>query len=141
MGNPTRNADPADVDGRVLKVKAQRRLAAIRENFYAYRRFMDPDLQVGWFVQDLSLQLQQFHDDFVAGKRPKLAIQAPPQHGKSRAAEDFMAWSAGRNPDLKMINASYSDELGVMRNMTLQRTLKHPNYRLMFPATRAGVSG
>jgi hypothetical protein len=56
---------------------------------------MDPDLQVGWFVQDLSLQLQQFYDDFVAGKRPKLAIQAPPQHGKSRAAEDFMAGRQG----------------------------------------------
>jgi predicted phage terminase large subunit-like protein len=42
---------------------------------------------------------------------------------------------------LKTIYASYSDELGVMRNMTLQRTLKHQRYRLLFPATRAGVSG
>ena len=129
------------IDRRVLVVKAQRRLAAIRENFFAYRRYMDPSLLEGWFVQDLSLQLQKFNKDFEAGKRPKLAIAAPPQHGKSRAAEDFIAWSAGLNPNLKIIYASYSDELGIMRNMMLQRTLKHPNYQLLFPATRAGVLG
>ena len=35
-------------------------------------------------------QLQRFYTDtFVAGKRPRLAIMAPPQHGKSLAATDF----------------------------------------------------
>jgi hypothetical protein len=55
------------------------------------------------------------------GKRPKLAISTPPQHGKSTAAEDFAGWIAGKQPDWKTIYASYSDDLGVRCNLNLQR--------------------
>ena len=40
-------------------------------------------------------ELQRFYEDMLAGRRPKLAIMAPPQHGKSWAATDFAAWVAG----------------------------------------------
>jgi hypothetical protein len=58
----------------------------------------------------------QFYKDLVAGKRPKLALMAPPQHGKSKAVNDFIAWLAGVNPDLKVIFSSFSDELGARAN-------------------------
>jgi hypothetical protein len=45
----------------------------------------------------------------VEGKRPKLAISSPPQHGKSWAATDFIAYVAGKQPDRKTIFGSYSD--------------------------------
>ena len=51
-------------------------------------------------------RLQNFYENLIAGKRPRLAISAPPQHGKSWAATDFMSWVAGKNPDLKIIFAS-----------------------------------
>ena len=78
---------------------------------------------------------------FVAGKRPKLAMMTPPQHGKSWAAEDFMAWEAGKNPSLKTIYASYGDELGVLRNMNLQRLFNSPRYQYVFPNLRIGGIG
>src|SRR5262245_28660828 len=86
-----------------LFAEAERAQAEAREHFFAFRRYIHPDMVWGWWVQQVSLELQQFHDDFVAGQRPKLILQAPPQHGKSMVAEDFIAWVAGHNPDLKII--------------------------------------
>jgi hypothetical protein len=51
----------------------------------------------------LSIELQPFHADLKAGRRPKLVLMAPPQHGKSMAAEDLIAWSAGQVPSIKMV--------------------------------------
>ena len=92
-------------------------------------------------MQQVSLELQQFYDEFAAGRRPILVLQAPPQHGKSMAAEDFIAWVAGRNPDLKIIYASFSDDLGVRTNLALQRTIQSSPYQLAFANTRIGESG
>jgi predicted phage terminase large subunit-like protein len=87
-----------------------------------------------------SADLQEFYQDFAAGRRPRLAIEAPPQHGKSWAATDFMAWVAGKNADLKTIFASYSDDLGVRTNLDLQRIVQSPNFQLAFD-TQVGKPG
>jgi hypothetical protein len=70
-----------------------------------------------------------------------IAIGSPPQHGKSWAATDLIAWIAGKNPDLKAIYASYSDELGTRTNVDLQRMMQAPQYKLIFPNTRVNVNG
>jgi len=80
------------------------------------------------------------YDDLIAGKRPRLAIGSLPQHGKSLAATDFV-WAAGRNPNLKTIYASYSDELGIRTNLDLQRMFQSPTYRGVFPKTVVGEHG
>ena len=69
----------------------------------------------------------------VAGKRPQLALMAPPQHGKSWAATELMAWVAGKNPNLKTIFASYSEDLGTRTNLDLQRMFMSPAYRSDVP--------
>ena len=115
--------------------------AAARESFAVFRRTIRPAMLWGPFVGRLTRELQKFHEAFVAGKRPKLAIMTPPQHGKSSAAEDFMAWEAGKNPSLKTIYASYSDELGVLRNMNLQRLFNSQRYQHIFPNLRIGGIG
>ena len=75
------------------------------------------------------------------GERPKMAIMAPPQHGKSWAATDFIAWVAGKNPNVKTIFASYSEALGERTNRDVQRIMRAPNYQLLFPNTRIGEQG
>jgi hypothetical protein len=102
---------------------------------------MRPRMIEGWWTNEIAEALQQFYEDLVAGKRPKLAIGAPPQHGKSWAATDFVAWVAGRNPDLKTIFASYSDDLGTRTNLDLQRAFTTPQFRSSFPGTRVGEHG
>ena len=109
-----------------------------RENLWSYRRFMDPDLVQGWFPRAISLALQEFYEDLIAGKRPKLILEAPPQHGKTRNIQDFLSWVAGKSPDLKQIYASFSSDLGVDANVAIQRQLTDEKYSLVFPDTVIG---
>jgi hypothetical protein len=63
----------------------------------------------------------------------------PPQHGKSKAVNDFVAWCAGVNPDIKVIFTSYSDELGNSANVELQRAIRSPLYKGIFGRTVIGL--
>ena len=110
--------------------------ARARESFLEFRRYIRPQLIVGWWVRDVAQKLQSFHNDFISGKRPKLALMAPPQTGKSWTVTDFIAWVAGNNPDKKTIFGSYSDDLGVRTNTELQRIYSADTFKRIFPGTR-----
>lgn len=105
-----------------------------RDDFYAFRRYMHPKNKDGWFQRDVAENLHQFYEDFVAGKRPKLVIEAPPQHGKSVQIVDFIAWLSGKIPDNKTIYTSFSDRLGVRANLSLQRMMTSSRYNNVFPS-------
>ncbi len=113
-----------------------------RVNFFAYRRFIRvDDFKYNWFVIDLCKQLQQFYKDYIAGKRPKLVISTPAQHGKSWAISDFITWFIGRHPLLKIIYSSFSEDLGVRANLSAQKTFDLEKYQKIFPdhgTTRTG---
>lgn len=112
-----------------------------RVNFLAYRQYMRAsDFLSGWFIAVLCLKLQIFYQDLVAGKRPVLFIQSPPQHGKSWTIVDFIAWISGKMPTLKTIYASYSDILGIRANNQLQRFFDNPKHQAVFPDHIIGKS-
>src|SRR5690606_17682090 len=69
-------------------------------------------------------------------KKPTLIIEAPPQHGKTLAVSDFIAWIAGKNPDFRTIYTSYSSNLGESANKRIQRILSSDVYNSIFPETR-----
>jgi hypothetical protein len=115
--------------------------ARARENFRIFRCVMHPDMVWGWWTVDISHELQRFYLDLVAGRRPKLAIMAPPQHGKSTAAVDFIAWLAGKNPDNKTVVACFGADLGVRTNLDFQRRLGSDTFRRIFPNTRIDAPG
>ncbi|MBV9528332.1 phage terminase large subunit [Sphingomonas sp.] len=104
-----------------------------QQSFWAFRQFMDPGMILGWWQRDAAEHLQEFHADLQAGKRPKLIIQAPPQHGKSETIIDFVAWCSGRSPDVRTIYASFSERLGIRANMSLQRKFDLERFRKAFP--------
>jgi len=124
-----------------LNAIAELGYAKARFNFADYRRFIHPGMKWGWFLQEVAEAFQQFYDDLEAGKRPKLALMTPPQHGKSFTVEDFISWVAGRNPDIKTIFASYSDDLGARANLGVQRTIMNPLYQSTFFKTNIGEAG
>jgi hypothetical protein len=107
-----------------------------RDSFETFRRTVRPEMIWNPFVHRLTRELQYFYNGYIAGKRPKLAIATPPQHGKSTAAEDFAAWTAGKLPDRKTIYASFSDDLGVRCNLNLQRLFTSQRYQEVFPKFR-----
>ena len=106
-----------------------------RESFWAYRQYMNPRMKRGWWQRRVARELQQFYDDMLLGLRPKLLLEAPPQHGKSNIVTDFICWIAGKQPDWKEIYASFSDDLGVHANSHVQRALSSPRYARVFPET------
>lgn len=112
-----------------------------RESFWAYRRYLNPKMKLGWFQMDMAVHLQQFSVDLQAGLRPKLVIQAPPQHGKSKSIVEFVTWLAGKNPDLKTIYTSFSERLGVRANLQCQRIYDSDKFRKTFPKTRIAKNG
>lgn len=106
-----------------------------RQSLWAYRQYMDPDLVKGWWAAEVSKQFQLFYERLKAGLRPKMLLEAPPQHGKTRGLQDAISWMAGKNPDLKTIYASFSDDLGDATNKFLQRRFDDHKYRRTFPGT------
>ena len=121
---------PTDAD--LLELLAIERA---RASFWAFRQFMRPAMLKGWWQREIARQLAQFAADYKAGKRPKLVIQSPPQHGKSEQVVDFIAWLVGQNPDLRVIYTSFSERLGIRANLMMQRALDSEKYRKAFPGT------
>jgi predicted phage terminase large subunit-like protein len=104
-------------------------------NFWAFRNIVRPTMLRAWWQEDVAARLMQFYLDFKAGKRPKIILEAPPQHGKSEQVRDFVAWLFGIDPELRVIFASYSDELGTFTNTSLQRMLVSEQYQSVFYKT------
>jgi len=110
-------------------------------DFGLFRQLIHPDMLWNWWLDEVARELTKFYRDLIAGRRPILALTAPPQHGKSWTLWDFMAWFAGKHPNLKIIFASYSDELGTSANRYLFRTISANNVcRKIFPDLHVGAT-
>ena len=108
--------------------------------FWTFRRYMRPTMKCGWWQHEVACELQRFYCSLIKGERPKLVLMAPPQHGKTEQVTDFLAWNAGKQPDLKTIFASYGDDLGIKVNRDLQRIMSSERYVAIF-GHRLGESG
>jgi predicted phage terminase large subunit-like protein len=103
-----------------------------RDSFWSYRQYLNPKMIKGWWQQTVAMELHRFWLEYKAGRRPKLLLQSPPQHGKSFTVIDFLSWIAGHDPSLKVIFSSYSDRLGIRANLRLQRIFRSHKHRLCF---------
>lgn len=107
-----------------------------RRNLSEFTNYTKPDFIEGWFNQIIARELQQFYHDVVAGKQPRLIIQAPPRSGKSELfSRRFPAWAFGQNPNLQIIAASYSTDLASRMNRDVQRIIDSEEYQGVFPET------
>lgn len=112
-----------------------------RADFWAFRQHLNRDFVKGWWQKSASIELQRFYDDLIAGRRPKLVIEAPPQHGKSRMVIEFIAWLCGKNPDLKVIYTSFSERLGERANLQLQKIFNSYVFKKVFADCRINEVG
>lgn len=109
-------------------------------SFWFFYKYINFDLKIGWFQKEIAESLQKFYEDLKAHKRPKLLISAPPQHGKTQMTVDFLIWLSGKNPDLRIIYASYAGMLGEEANLRMQRIIKSEKFQKVFPETRISNS-
>ena len=68
------------------------------------------------------------------GKLKRLIVNMPPRHSKSEFASYLMpAWFLGRNPKLKIIQATHNTELAVRFGRKVRDLLEDPQYKDVFP--------
>jgi len=110
-----------------------------RVDFFIFRRYIHGQrLTQGWFVRVLSYELQEFYASYLRGEHPQMIVEVPPQHGKSQATVDFVAWIMGQDADLRTILGSFSDRLGRRANKAIQRMVRTNKYAAVFPETKLG---
>ena len=70
------------------------------------------------------------------GELKRLIINMPPRHSKSEFASYLMpAWFLGRNPKLKIIQATHNTELAVRFGRKVRDLIADPQYKDIFPST------
>lgn len=74
---------------------------------------------------------------FMRGEIRRLIVTMPPRHSKSQLVSRHLpAFFLGKNPNLRIISASYSDSLAARMNRDVQRIMETPGYRRIFPGTQ-----
>ena len=68
------------------------------------------------------------------GEIKRLIVNMPPRHSKSEFASFMMpAWFLGRNPKLKIIQATHNTELAVRFGRKVRDLIADPRYQEVFP--------
>jgi predicted phage terminase large subunit-like protein len=118
------------------KQELARRVIAKRRLLPFVQRMM-PDYKAGWVHKDICNRLEQFAQDVVDQKSPRLMIMMPPRSGKSQLASTFFpAWFIGNNPAKEIIACSYSASLSMSFSRAIRETLREKSYQNVFKACR-----
>ena len=71
------------------------------------------------------------------GELKRLIVCMPPRHSKSEMASYLMpSWFLGRNPKLKIIQATHNTELAVRFGRKVRDLIDDPHYQEIFPDTK-----
>lgn len=117
---------------------------ACRTDFYLFFRAMFPILAPGQLYIDarhfraIATALQKV----AAGEIKRLAIAVPPRHGKSMLGTIALpAWLHGRDPRLKIVCASYSDQLAKSFATQGRDLMRSTQFRDVFPGAMLEPGG
>lgn len=105
-----------------------------RKSLLEFIRFINPEYIVSDFAILTCAALDQFIVDCMAGLRPVLILQAPPQHGKSDIVSRHLpAYIFGLYPELRIAGLSYGKDLASDMNRDVQRIMMSSAYHKLFP--------
>lgn len=119
-----------------LRERELRRLEAerARRSMAAFVSYTYPGYFHSAFSLAVCAALDQFLADAVAGARPILLLQAPPQHGKSQlVSRSLPPYIFGRYPDMRVAACSYAADLARDMNRDVQRIMLDEPYHALFP--------
>ena len=129
------NRDEAEAELEQLLTSEVQDLA--RSKLLAFTLYTMPTYEVNWHHRVLCDYLDRFAD----GEISRLMVFMPPRNGKSElVSRRLPAYLLGRNPDLQLISASYSDSLASQMNRDVQRIMEEYQYSELFPNTKLGNS-
>jgi predicted phage terminase large subunit-like protein len=117
----------------------QRADALRRGNFYffviAAFEILHPGVSLAKepYLQAMCWQLQEVAE----GRKTRLLVTVPPRHLKSVCASvALVAWMLGQEPSLKVIVASYGEDLARRHATDFRKVMGSAMYRRLFPATK-----
>ena len=117
----------------------QRADALRRSNFYIFVieafHILHPGAELSKepYLEAMCWQLQEVAE----GRTQRLLVTVPPRHLKSVCTSvALVAWMLGHNPGLKVIVASYGEDLARRHATDFRKVMQSAMYRRMFPATR-----
>lgn len=105
-----------------------------RRSLLSFIRYINPDYIVSDFSIQVCAELERFLADCLAGLRPLLILEAPPQHGKSDMVSRYLpAFIFGHYPDLRLAGLSYAKDLASDMNRDVQKIMMSQPYAVLFP--------
>lgn len=92
-----------------------------------------PPLRLAFYIRAICHALEEVQ----AGRKRRLVITVPPRHLKSiTASVAWVAYLLGHNPALKIMVASYSQDLAREHSNLTRRVMESDWYKALFPGTR-----
>ena len=127
---------PEDVRKELLKVDVmhtQKQIQGKAQNdFMAFVKAVWPEFIEGGHHRVIA---QKFND-LASGKINRLIVNMPPRHTKSEFASYLLpAWMVGKNPKLKIIQATHTGELAVRFGRKAKNLIDSEEYRKIFKTT------
>ena len=134
LGSPGMSVQASSVEDRLLKL--QLRLAQLekqescRENFLDFVGTMWPDFISGRHHRIIAEKLERV----ARGELKRLIINMAPRHTKSEFASFlFPAWMMGKNPNMKIIQATHTTELAVNFGRKTKNLIDSDEFKDVFP--------
>lgn len=127
-----RKLSGAELAAEAQRVLARRQLG--RKYLLPFVEEFRAGYKAGWVHRDVCRRLEQFLDDVVHGRSPRLMLFMPPRSGKSElGTRSFPAWALGKYPWLEFICTSYAASLANTFSRKAREIMRDPAFGFMFP--------
>ena len=125
---------PADVRKELLQLQvmvAQKKIKnRAKDDFMSFVKAVWPEFIEGAHHRVIAKKF----NDLATGKITRLIVNMPPRHTKSEFASYLLpAWMVGRNPKLKIIQATHTGELAVRFGRKAKHLMDSDEYKEVFP--------
>ena len=104
----------------------------VNSDFMEFIKYIWPEFISG---EHHKIIAQKFND-IASGKIKRLIVNMPPRHTKSEFASNYLpAWMIGKNPKLKIIQATHTAELAIRFGRKAKHVIDSPEYQEIFDTT------
>ncbi len=112
-----------------IKLEEKRKESAIKDDFMSFVKYMWPDFIEGSHHKIMSEKFNKV----ATGDLKRIVINMAPRHTKSEFASYLLpSWMIGKNPKLKIIQATHTTELAVRFGRKAKNLIDSQEYQKIF---------
>jgi len=101
----------------------------VTNDFLEFVKYIWPDFISGYHHKIISEKFNKI----ASGESKRLIVNMPPRHTKSEFASNYLpAWMIGKNPKLKIIQATHTAELAIRFGRKAKHVIDSPEYQEIF---------